>query len=1059
MEIMKKVFGEGLRSTRKQRRRDRVGPAVEPLDRRVMMAVTASFSAATGVLTVMGDAQDNSIAISRDAAGSLVVNGDAGVVAVQGGTATAANTTLIQIFGLGGNDELVWSRSVNLPSARIDGGAGNDTITSGTFNDTLVGGAGNDFFRLDTDTAAGSDTIDESGGGIDTLDFSSTTTRAVTIDLSSTAAQVVNAGLTLTLLAGNTIENVTGGALNDSLVGNSVDNVIVGSGGNDLLTGLGGNDRFIWDPGDGNDTLDGITGDGVIGSDRLVVNGSDDAEKFNISADGNGAQVTRDIDNVLLDLVGVETIDVNANGGADTITVGDLAATPITAVNLDVCPAGDGAADVVIVNGTAGNDSIELLIVPLKVIDLHAAVTLINLAANDSLTINGGGGDDNIAAANVLAGSFKLTENGEAGNDTLTGSRGNDTLVGGDGDDEFLGFRGNDLAFMGAGNDTFEWDQGDGSDTVEGQAGRDTMIFNGSNDAENFDVSANGNRGRFLRTVANAADVTMDLNSVEQVDLNARAGADMIVVNDLSATDVTALNLDLDSAAGTGFGDNASDSVVVNGTTGDDGIQIASFGLRIAFGGLFPFVNITGEDGLDALTVNTLGGNDIVDAANLAATNASELIHLTENGGAGSDTLIGSQGFDTFVWNPGDGNDTIEGGDGQDTLIFDGSDLSEKFDISANGDRVRLTRNVGGVTMDLGTVDAITVNALGGADTTTVNDLTGTTVTEINLNLAGAVGGTAADDQDDSVIFNGTNGADSIPVIGGSGVILVNDGGSLPYAMAIRAVEATDVLRINGNGANDTIDADLDTPVKLSVDGGAQTDTVNVMGTAPGAAATVLPSTGDDTVNVNADGVGVANVVFNTTQRIGQLNINTRGVATLTSGGAKVLTTAGLVIAGSGRLDLSDNNFILDYSTPASPISGIRSLLASGFNGGAWNGPGIISSVAAARRETGIGFAEATDLFTAFPATFKGQSIDNTSVLLTHTLNGDADLNGTVNLQDFNRLSSSFGTSGKRWSQGDFDYNGTVDLSDFNRFAANFGRTATTLAPKTSVGDDDLLSA
>ena len=75
----------------------------------------------------------------------------------------------------------------------------------------LTGGAGNDTFRFDTDNALGSDMIDESGGGVDTLDFSATTTRAVSIDLSNAAEQVVNAGLTLTLSAGNTIENVTAG--------------------------------------------------------------------------------------------------------------------------------------------------------------------------------------------------------------------------------------------------------------------------------------------------------------------------------------------------------------------------------------------------------------------------------------------------------------------------------------------------------------------------------------------------------------------------------------------------------------------------------------------------------------------------------------------------------------------------------------------------------------------------------------------------------------------------------------------------------------------------------
>src|SRR5262249_58486714 len=90
--------------------------------------------------------------------------------------------------------------------------------------------------RFDTDLALGSDTIDESGGGVDTLDFSATTIRAVAINLGNAGTQVINAGLTLTLSAGNTIENVIGGALGDTLLGNALNNVIEGGGGNDVLT-------------------------------------------------------------------------------------------------------------------------------------------------------------------------------------------------------------------------------------------------------------------------------------------------------------------------------------------------------------------------------------------------------------------------------------------------------------------------------------------------------------------------------------------------------------------------------------------------------------------------------------------------------------------------------------------------------------------------------------------------------------------------------------------------------------------------------------------------------
>ena len=65
-----------------------------------------------------------------------------------------------------------------------------------------------------------------------------------------------------------------------------------------------------------------------------------------------------------MDLAGVETIDVNALGGADTITVNDLTGTDVTAVDLNLAGSaggGDGQVDSVIVNGTDGDDTIQIL--------------------------------------------------------------------------------------------------------------------------------------------------------------------------------------------------------------------------------------------------------------------------------------------------------------------------------------------------------------------------------------------------------------------------------------------------------------------------------------------------------------------------------------------------------------------------------------------------------------------------------------------------------------------------------------------------------------------------
>src|SRR5438045_1241766 len=79
-------------------------------------------------------------------------------------------------------------------------------------------------------------------------------------------------------------------------------------------------------------------------------------------------------------------------------------------------------------------------------------------------------------------------------------------------------------------------------DAVEGQDGRDTLVFNGANVDERVALSANGNRLVFLR---DPGRVTMDTAGIERVDFNAVGGADTVTVDDLSGTDVNAVNLDL----------------------------------------------------------------------------------------------------------------------------------------------------------------------------------------------------------------------------------------------------------------------------------------------------------------------------------------------------------------------------------------------------------------------------------------------------------------------------------------------------------------------------------
>ena len=121
--------------------------------------------------------------------------------------------------------------------------------------------------------------------------------------------------------------------------------------------------------------------------------------------------------------------------------------------------------------------------------------------------------------------------------------------------------------------------------------------------------------------------------------------------------------------------------------------------------GLAAQVTIANAEAGDQLVINGLGGNDTIDASAIKAGQ----VQLTLNGGDGDDIINGSAGDDlvnggrgndmallgagndTFVWNPGDGSDMVEGQAGTDTLQFNGANVNENIDISANGSRVRFS--------------------------------------------------------------------------------------------------------------------------------------------------------------------------------------------------------------------------------------------------------------------------------------------------------------------------------------------------------------------------------
>ncbi len=126
---------------------------------------------------------------------------------------------------------------------------------------------------------------------------------------------------------------------------------------------------------------------------------------------------------------------------------------------------------------------------------------------------------------------------------------------------------------------------------------------------ENIALSDDGGRLRFTRDVAN---ITMDTDGVENVDFNALGGTDTIRVNDLTATDVTKVDLDLAGTPGGSAGDGAVDNVFVAGTNGNDRIRVDTAGSDADVTGLASAVSITNAEPTDRLSLNTLAGRDRV---------------------------------------------------------------------------------------------------------------------------------------------------------------------------------------------------------------------------------------------------------------------------------------------------------------------------------------------------------------------------------------------------------------------------------------------------------------
>ncbi|MCW5698021.1 MAG: calcium-binding protein [Bauldia sp.] len=654
-------------------------------------ANTMTVTAAGGVISVNGAAALVQIS-NAEASDRTVLNGLGGadVLAVDetGGAGPA-----VDMFGGAGKDTLTGGSGGDLLSGDgendvvlgkggndlLVGGDGDDTLTGGDGDDQVFGAGGNDRMIWnpgdDTDLFEGGDGIDTAevngGGGAEVFTATANGTRVrfdrldpapFSLDIGTTEKLVVNmnggddsfsATGNLAALIGIAVD---GGEGNDTILGSNGIDLLIGGDGNDFVDGQQGNDTallgagddvFQWDPGDGSDTVEG-----EAGSDKLLFNGSNANEIIAISANGARTLFTRDIGAIVMDLRSVETIDHRALGGTDTIQVGDLSATHVTQVKVDLAgtlggSSGDGQADRVIVDGTDGANTVTVTSIGgvIAVTGLAALVEISNADATvDRLEINGLGGNDTIDAGGLANDAIELTVDAGAGNDVVTGRQGVDTVLGGDGNDrvidrDFVNF---DVRDGGAGIDTIDYSVvtfSDGVVTIDLEAGQTSVLSGNTESILGFENASGSQGGETI--VGNAAANRLEGNGGDD-SLHGGLGND---------------TLDGGSGDDRMFGGDGKDSFL--GAAGADHHDGGAGGDVVSYAsssGATVYLDGSGTNGNAAL------GDTFVDVENVV-------------GGTGKDVIVGDSSANQLVGN--DGNDILWGRAGKDRL--DGGEDNDRL--------------------------------------------------------------------------------------------------------------------------------------------------------------------------------------------------------------------------------------------------------------------------------------------------------------------------------------------------------------------------------------------
>jgi hypothetical protein len=563
-----------------------------------------------------------------------------------------------------------------------------------------AGGSGNDSIVVDKSVAA---SVEFSGGaGDDILSYAGSGVAILRGDEDNDKLTGGSNGDTLEGGFGD--DHLSGGAGIDTLRGEEGNDRIKGGAGGDVAIGGPGSDTYDWAPDQGSDTI--VEDADHTGIDRLTFVGSAAGDVIMLSKELDKVRLTASngvapFERLLLD--NIEEISINALGGSDEITVGDLTGTDVTLLAVDLSSIEE--------SGTSTED-------------LIAADTSGSSVDRDTVIFTGSSVADTLTVESVFA-DFAQTGFGD-----------NPTGVG-------------ELADISKAILKL-------SDTTPGTPARNSNFFiiNSSPDKDELEIRGLGGEDT-LQVLAGSGDI--NVSDLIQVTLSGGDGNDTLI----SAFD----NVTLDGGADADTVQIHSDGKAVEGSTTLDlfatNVQVSrtetDFGLVITES--IDFKNIELLDlqleansaGNTLRVVSTIDGTVTINASAFNDTIALETLTgpttVTLNGGSNTVTVGKDGTLDGIA-----GDLHIKGGVGTDHLIFDSSAKSEQ--VAAIG-AAALTGLVapGAALRYNDAVDIVELKLGSGADRVEVSNLTRRVIVDLG----------DGEDRIDATLFNAPLGVGTAP--------------------------------------------------------------------------------------------------------------------------------------------------------------------------------------------------------------------------------------------------------------------------------------------------------